>query len=111
MEIGTMFKNGALESARQNLADNPKALRLAANVFDKAKGNTQERLLVALDTAIESLKEKVDLLDVPNDLEEKTCTWLRAFASQHGIWYSSSDKKTDLILHISHEANKRKFFS
>lgn len=106
-----MFKNGALESTRQNLAENPKALKLAASVFDKATGNTQERLLFALDTAIKSLKDKVELLDLPSDLEEKTCAWLRTFASEHDIWYTSSDKKADLILHIQHEASNRKRFS
>ncbi len=111
MEIGIMFKNGALESTRQNLAENPKALKLAASVFDKATGNTQERLLFALDTAIKSLKDKVELLDLPSDLEEKTCAWLRTFASEHDIWYTSSDKKADLILHIQHEASNRKRFS
>ena len=106
-----MFKNGALESTRQDLVENPKALKLAASVFDKSTGTTQERLLSAIDAAIKSLKEKVELLELPSDLEEKTCTWLRTFASEHGIWYTSSDKKADLILHIQHEASNRKRFS
>lgn len=111
MEVGTMFKNGALESARQNLAENPKALKLAAKIFDKASGTTQERLLFALDTAIASLKAKVELLEVPANLEEMTCIWLRDFSDKHNIWYLSSDKKADLVRHINHEASNRRFFS
>lgn len=111
MEVGIMFKNGALESARRTLAENPKALKLAAKIFDKADGSTQERLLFALDTAIGSLKEKVEQLEVPSNLEEMTCDWLRNFSDKHGIWYSASDRKADLVSHINHESSNRRFFS
>lgn len=111
MQIGIMFKNGALDSTREILSNNPKALKLAASVFDKVTGSTQERLLIALDTAIESLKDKVEPLELPSDLEEKTCAWLRAFAEENDILCLSSDRKADLISHIRHEASNRKFFS
>ena len=111
MEIVTMFKNGALDSTRRSLSENPKALKLAASIFDKAKGTTQERLLLALDTAIESLKDKVEPLELPADLEEKTCAWLRAFAEENGIFCTSSDRKATLISHIRHEAGNREFFA
>ena len=111
MEIATMFKNGALDSARHDLAENPKALKLAAKVFDKAVGSTQERLLLALDTAFKSLKVEIELLEVPSDLKDKTCGWLRDFADKNDIWCPSSARKDELISNIEHEASKRKRFS
>jgi hypothetical protein len=111
MQIGTMFKNGALESTKELLSNNPKALKIAASVFDKVTGTTQERLLIALETAIVSLKEKVEPLELPSNLEEKTCAWLRDFAEENDILCLSSDRKADLIAHIRHEASNRKFFS
>lgn len=111
MDVTTMFKNGALDSARRNLADNPKALKLAAKVFDKAKGTTQERLLFALDTAIESLKVEVELLELPSDLKDKTCAWLREFAEKNDIWCPGSARKDELISYIEHEASNRRHFS
>jgi hypothetical protein len=111
MEINTIFNNSALDSVRRKLADNPKVLKIAAKEFDKASGSTQDRLLLALDVAINSLKENVEALIIPPDLQEKSCAWLRNFSDENKISYYSSDRKADLINHIIFEASNRKIFS
>jgi len=111
MNLETAYKNGALESTKKSLSNNPEAMKLAAKVFKNTKGSIEKRLSIALDVAIESLKDDVELILLPDNLEDKTCAWLRAFAKEHNISYYSSDNKAKLISHIRFEASNRKFFS
>ena len=106
-----MFKNSSLDSARRNLAENPKALKLAAKVFENSSGTTSRKLLLALDVALEYLKVEVKTINLPDNMQGMTCAELRAFAKDNDISVPSYGLKKDLIHSIRYEAGNRLFFS